>query len=168
MKRILERFRRNNEEGDVVQSVIIIAVFAIITLVVGGQLYNAIAKESQNRYDSIIAKPNTEKLAFEAMAREVIAVEKEWTISQSHATFEQHRVEKVGQAGSKRYMKTGKYQGISYLLHSRMIDTEGTMELVLEYNDSADQFEDKKNIVSISSTEIDSEAFWKPMSSVHS
>ena len=59
MKNALKKFKnnldtvRNEESGDIVQTILIIAVFVVIVVVVGKLLFDAIGKRASNTSDCI-------------------------------------------------------------------------------------------------------------------
>lgn len=102
-----------------------------------------------------------EAWATDAMKMEMVNAEADFVLTGGNQEMEKHRVQNVGQVGSLRHIKSGVYDGDPYELYSRLLDVNGNVDLMLQYEGSSDRFEEKDGKVLLYSSDLDEEGNWQ-------
>lgn len=98
----------------------------------------------------------------EMLQREATTIEEGLAKDGTNKGFEQLRVESVGEVGALKHIRSGKGSLEDYELYSRLLDSKGSVDLVITYEGETKAFtQNSDGTVIAGSSQLENPIIWK-------
>lgn len=151
--RMLKMFKRSKSEDGFSLTDVMVAVCVMGVLMVIPMAFLSQQASSPEVRDTKVA---------EMLQREATTIEEGLTKDGTNKGFEQLRVESVGEVGALKHIRSGKGSLEDYELYSRLLDSKGSVDLVITYEGETKAFtQNSDGTVIAGSSQLENPIIWE-------